>query len=56
MLVISDDEHNVGDNEVASSDVAEVRERENARENSGDADPVSRPRFPGDGELDNSLF
>ena len=46
----------MGDNKVASSDVAKVGERENARENSGDTDPVSRPRFPGDGELDNSLF
>jgi hypothetical protein len=43
VLVVKDDELDVGDDEVASSEVAEVGER------SGDADPVIRPRFPGDG-------
>jgi len=35
VLVVSDDEHDVGDNEVASSDVAEVVECGNVLERAG---------------------
>ena len=64
MLVIFDDEHDVeddvGDDEVASSEVAGMGGCGNMRENFvGDADPVSRPWFPEMEEtvvLKNHLF
>ena len=52
VLVVRDDELDVGDDEVASSEVAEW---ENTREKRGDASPVSRPRFTGD-DLQNHLI
>ena len=51
MLVISDDELNVGDNEVASSEVGG-----GTRRNLWDADPVSQPRFPEDGGLQKHII
>ena len=42
-LVVSDDELDVGDDEVAWSDVTEGPRVGNSREIPGDADPVSRP-------------
>jgi hypothetical protein len=46
VLVVRDDELNVGDDKVTSSEVAEVGERGKTL---WGADPVSRPWFPGDG-------
>jgi len=40
VLIVSDDEHDVGDDEVVSSEVAEVGEC--AGKTSGDTDPVSQ--------------
>ena len=48
VLAVRDNELNVRDDEVASSGVAELGKRAGKH---GDADPVSRPRFTGDGDL-----